>query len=200
MNHAAAQERQKYPEELVPPEEDEIFIPDRTVKRIAKTVESYKTIPGVYRRASLSEEERKPPYWRDSFEAYKRAWPNYGRIECMDLLRTLILHGEMEPLLRLAAHANIRLPSIYAFVEDGYDDFGWSDIKNSMLMAYIGLNMFLVKPELYDPASRSQKLDEMKKKYGLAYTPEMFDYRNTSAYQKILTHLYVVPRHKPRLV
>jgi hypothetical protein len=186
VNDASTQERKQYPEELLPPEHEEVFIPDSTVKRIAKTVKWYKTIwPGD----KLSKAERILPYWLDSFEAIRTTWPLHEVRQSMDLFKTLILYGELEPLLRLAVHPRVRLPALDPYPIGSSADFGWTDIKNSALIAYICLNMFVVKPELYDPTSRTQKLGEMKQKFGLAYSEEMFDYRNTSSYQKLLTHV-----------
>lgn len=192
MDDFSAQERKKYSDKLVPPEDDEIFIPDATVKRIAKTVGYYKTpiSPSPYHKPPLhlSDEERKLEFWLTSIPESTRMYPkNYVR-ECMELLKTLILRGEMEPLLRLASHPGVDLQPLYDFPWDYISEYGWSDIKSCALMAYLCLNMFLVKPELYDPVCKSRKLDEMRKKYGLAYTDAMFDYRNTSSYQKMLMH------------
>jgi hypothetical protein len=186
MDSASAKERKKYPETLTPPKEDEVFIPDSTVKRIATTVKWYKTI---WPEDKLSDVERKLPYWRDSFEALIRVQPRREIRQTMDLLRTLIMYGEMLPLLRLATHPDIRLPTMDPYPTGSFEDFGWTDIKNSALIAYVCLNMFFTKPELYNPASRSQKLAEMEEKLGLVYTEEMFDYRNTSSYQKMLTRV-----------
>jgi hypothetical protein len=210
MDHASAQEREKYPEELIPPEEEEIFIPDHTTKRIEKTIKWYKRGCSKHTAAChsvglcrtgylegtppLSEEERKLPYWRDSFETVQEEWPRYDLRQSVELLKTLLLYNEMEPLLRLVAHPSIRLPMSYARLEYGEVESWCTDIRHSALTAYIGLNMFVVKPELYDPATRLLTLAEMKKKYRLAYTPEMFDYRNTSAYQNMLTRLTYTSR------
>ena len=209
MDDASAQERKKYPDELVPPEEDEIFISDRTVKRVAKSIKWYKRgcskhtaachtvgsckIGHLQETLPLSEEERKLPYWRDNFEAVRQDETRHDPRQSVELLKTLLLYDEMEPLLRLAVHPKICLPIHYAYLENDLESW-CTDIKNSALIAYIGLNMFVVKPELHDPTTRSLALAEMKKKYRLAYTPEMFDYRNTSSYQSILTRVTYTSR------
>ncbi|KAF2689205.1 hypothetical protein K458DRAFT_125172 [Lentithecium fluviatile CBS 122367] len=185
MGHASAQERKNYPDELIPPEDDEIFIPDSSLKRIAKTVKYYKTLR---QKNIISDDERKLPCWMECFDALRLSWPTCGVRDTMELFKTLILYGEMEPLLRLATHAHVRLPDLYSYPLGGGIEDGYTDVKNSALIAYICLNMFFIKPELHDPTSRAHKLDEMKQKFGLSYTEQMFDYRNTSSYQKLLTH------------
>ncbi|KAF2256990.1 hypothetical protein BU26DRAFT_33308 [Trematosphaeria pertusa] len=193
MDDFSAQELEKYPDELTPPTDDEIFIPDSTVKRISKTVKYYKTpkprstYSNEPKELRLTEAERKLPYWllniRDD-----ASYPKDEVLECVELLKTLVSYGEMEPLMRLASHPAVHLQTIWSFPYDRDIEHGWTDIKNCALMAYLCLNMFLVKPELYDPASRSQKLNEMRKARSPVYSGRQCDYRNTSSYQKMLVH------------
>jgi hypothetical protein len=188
MDNASAQERTHYPR-LTPPEDDEIFITDDMVKRTAKTVAHYKQGYEKIPSLSLSEEERKVPFFRKAFYALRRAWPARECCQSLDFLKTLILFDDIQPLLRLAVVPDVEFPHLYAFPEYTSPQHGWNDIKHSALIAYVGLNMFFAKPELYDPTARAHKLEEMVEKYGLSYTPDMFDYRNTFAYQKVLTHV-----------
>ncbi|KAF1951106.1 hypothetical protein CC80DRAFT_576179 [Byssothecium circinans] len=181
INHASTQERRRYPEHLLPPTEDELFIPDTTAKHVAKTVASYKLPDNPSTRQDeraqvLKDEERKLRYWLlHLFEVlyHDYEYPTEIR-ECVELLKTLVVHGEVEPLLRLVSHPDINLAAIWSFphipLSNKCREFGWADVKNCTLMSYLCFNMFLVKPELWDPVAR------------------MYDYRRTSAYQKMLSH------------
>lgn len=198
LDDFSAQERRKYPNDLVPPTDDEVFIPDPVVTRIAKTVRWYKTrhpmdmytTPSYQSSSSkdppLPDSERKIPYWVEMTDECYCIWPKPRAHECIELLKTLLLYGEMEPLFRLATHPDLPLPPLYSFPWEASHEYGWADVKDCALTAYLCLNMFLAKPELHDAASRAYELDALRAAHRLPYAPHMHDYRNTKAYQKML--------------
>lgn len=189
MDDFSKQERAKYPADVTPPEPGEVFIPDSTVKRIAKTVKEYRTPSSNNNHRSdedteLQLEQRQIRSWLsnlriDSCHLY------YRTRETLELLKTMILYGEMEPLLRLAAHPEIWLPRVWN-VDDWSVDVGWSELKDTALAAYICLNVFFIKPELYDVSSRRERLKQMKQCGEATPLPDEMDYRLTGAYQSML--------------
>ncbi|KAF2116488.1 hypothetical protein BDV96DRAFT_644923 [Lophiotrema nucula] len=88
----------------------------------------------------------------------------------------------MDPLFRLAAHPQIYFSRMWRFPEYG----SWLDVKEIALTAYLCLNMFYVKAELWDDYSRRKKLEDMKRRNQPSPPEEMFDYRLTSSYQHML--------------
>ncbi|KAF2639275.1 hypothetical protein P280DRAFT_519467 [Massarina eburnea CBS 473.64] len=196
VNESVSQERERYAKDVTPPAEDEVFIQDSTARRIAKTVASYKapdmlSTPQDTKDRTLTNEERRLSHWLSSLNKIKHEDRLYDSVhplelrECVELLKTLLLYGEMEPLLRLASHPDVDLRSIWTFPWQN-NNYGWTDVKNCALMSYLCFNIFLAKPELWDPVARTKRLGEMKQKYGLAYTEQMYDYRNTKGYQRML--------------
>ena len=129
----------------------------------------------------MEERERKLQYWYNTVTWYS-CHASDSVHECNQLLRTLLLWGEMDPLFRLASHPQIFFSRMWRFPEDGT----WVEVKDIALMAYLCLNMFYVKSELWDGCNRKKKLEETKQKR-LSATPEgPLDYRLTSSYQHML--------------
>ncbi|KAF2463437.1 uncharacterized protein BDR25DRAFT_319960 [Lindgomyces ingoldianus] len=189
LNDFSTQERAKYPAFYTPPESDEVFISDASVSRIAKTVKEYKAHSWLYgdihrpEDLALRPEERRIQFWITNIQDGSR-YPPQSVHEMLELLKTLLLWGEMDPLFRLAAHSDVWLPRVWSI--ETYADHGWADVKNLALTAYICLNVLYLKPELYDATMREEKMKDLKKRNEAIPSPEQFDYRLTSSYQETL--------------
>ncbi|KAJ4297975.1 hypothetical protein N0V90_005874 [Kalmusia sp. IMI 367209] len=192
IDEFSASERKKYDEDLTPPTNDEIFISDTTKKRTAKTVRWYKTYNETY-RYSISKgdleliEERKASHWIQHLgeREINTSYPSIDVYNTVELLKTLILHGEMEPLLRLAVHPKVSLQPTWYFPWE-MPQFGLADVKDSALLAYLCLNMLLLKPELYDNEMRSAKIKEIHMEHSSPLSEESFDYRLAGCYHKMM--------------
>ncbi|KAK3203086.1 hypothetical protein GRF29_112g188247 [Pseudopithomyces chartarum] len=108
-----------------------------------------------------------------------------------ELLRTLILYGEMDVLFRIASHPDVCLPKLWTqggkFAFD-LGCWGLSEVKETALLAYICLNVFYLKPELYDSKMRERMLKEKSQRHSQTLPTEAYDYRLTSAYQQMLVY------------
>lgn len=199
-----SQERQRYPEKMAPPADDEVLISERTAERIAETVVLCKDIylprpdPLTSDRSDamvLTAEERKVSFWTWRVALSHDTTRNWlalknRHMRCTEIVNILALHGEMEPLLRIASRRDSHFEEILACWDSSK---GWRLILNLALKAYLCLNMFLAKPELCDQKQRTQRLQEMTLKYKLPYTEQIYDYRNTSSYQGMLISCTYTP-------
>ncbi|MCJ1327660.1 hypothetical protein MMC10_004332 [Thelotrema lepadinum] len=71
-----------------------------------------------------------------------------------DLPKILLMHRQMEPLLRLASHPEVRLERCFQPWGMTPREHGWEGVLRAALSAYIGLNVLFLKPETWP--SRSQ--------------------------------------------
>ncbi|KAJ5377006.1 hypothetical protein N7509_013892 [Penicillium cosmopolitanum] len=85
---------------------------------------------------------------------------------------TLLLYGEMEPILRVCAHPEnyLRFWHDGSYFE-GPHDLGWEELCRQMLSVYVSLNVAYCFPETWDSASGRT---------------EEKDYRNARFYQQTL--------------
>lgn len=170
-------ERAKYAEKYELLDPDDIIISPVTERKIKKTVERHNdpTLP-------LSLEEKRVSYWID-YSNPSFCWNfNAGRCRCktpINLLKMLLLHGEMDTILKIAAQWNICLRPKSNF-PGSFRIHGWTDVAVPALTAYICLNVLYLRPETYDPTFRKTWSDQSAKK------GEELDYRRTSSYQKML--------------
>ncbi|KAH7122278.1 hypothetical protein B0J11DRAFT_334727 [Dendryphion nanum] len=187
IDEFSSQERAKYPADLTVPSDNEPLLNIATKKRIWKTVERYKTAVPLHLNSSnadhyvLRSEECFLPHWLSSLNTITTSvWGTKDTEYIMHLLKTLIIYGEMEPLLRLASHTDAQRYIDASFL---VGDHSWSNIQNHALMSYLCLNVLILKPELHDDTSRVQRLEQMKSNGETTPPKDEFDYRFTYAYQ-----------------
>jgi hypothetical protein len=189
VNDFSVQERKKYPslEEITPLEPDEPFITEASATRIAKaTKRDNSTSPCTAKCPSLTDEERRISSWVIELNEPSYPYPDKSLSLLLEWFKALVLYGDMEPLLRLAAHPDVQLQRVWDYP---YEE-GWEELKDTFLTAYICLNVFTLKPELWDPASRAAKIASLRRPGTMMSssksTPENWDYRLTSSYQWML--------------
>lgn len=187
----SAVERRKYNPTFVPPEPDERVISKAAVSRMAATVLKYK------RQGDNLETSIRPSEVLSEYECTPRrfvsdTYPCEGDMdhtisECCEQTKALLLYGEMNALFHLSAH-----PSIYFYRlwdEDIYANsagFGLRRLMDAMLQAYLCLNVLMLKPELWDDASRTHYLKEEQSAHRTTFECTVYDYRLTAAYQRML--------------
>ncbi|KFG83944.1 hypothetical protein MANI_020711 [Metarhizium anisopliae] len=91
----------------------------------------------------------------------------------LEILKLLLLYGEMDPILRICAHPEIDYEN-WHHVGPCYDEFpdvGWDRIYINALDAYLCLNIVYCFPEVWEPASGRTARQ---------------DYRNTYMYQRVM--------------
>ncbi|KAF2741217.1 hypothetical protein EJ04DRAFT_507071 [Polyplosphaeria fusca] len=188
-------ERKKYDADPAIPDLDEIIISEDAVKRMSKTVQQYKTeFPA---RSSpddvLSLYKRTARLFVDETTASEGDMHN-SLFDVCEQTKTMIMYGEMDTLFRLATHPRVWFGRLWD--EDQYANshgFGLSRLKESALLAYICLNVLFLKPELYDPVSRMNFIEEETKAHRQTLSPDLYDYRLTAAYQHMLLYCTAVP-------
>ncbi|ORX96036.1 hypothetical protein BCR34DRAFT_593984 [Clohesyomyces aquaticus] len=191
-NDSSAKERVKYQAKQTPPEPDEIFISDVTVVNISKEAEAYKD-PLLYEpwypdrptTVRMQREERCIPFWIANL---RTDWDDdFGidNLHTLQILRSLLHLGDLDPLFRVAAHPDISLAESWILPRAYCLCTGWSDINDAALRAYICLNAFYLKSETHNTEyrnERSQELHSSQKTH--TARPETFDYRCTCSYQQ----------------
>lgn len=188
-------ERKKYNTEYsVPEQRDEIIIPDTTLDKIRNVAQEY--MKGHAREYPEGVENPIP-----HIDKTMKTWisvsqntdchPDSEDLLTDELLRTLILYGEMDVLFRIASHPDVCLPKLWTqggkFAFD-LGCWGLSEVKETALLAYICLNVFYLKPELYDSKMRERMLKEKSQRHSQTLPTEAYDYRLTSAYQQMLVY------------
>ncbi|KAE8550498.1 hypothetical protein EYB25_006725 [Talaromyces marneffei] len=194
-----ASERRKYPEKFDIPDEDDLILDDAVTQKIAPLVYKWRKayekdleqIPGA-KKSSLRKlcthddgfkcgcaipfQERKADAFLRQY-ALNGCWEFY---ECnskafynIEVVKTLILYGEMDPILRVCAHPYVDFKSWESQYQCYCMDYdaGWDIIYKSALSAYLSLNILYCFPSLWDPASS---------------TSRPTDYRSTKLYQRML--------------
>jgi len=95
-----------------------------------------------------------------------------------EIFQALILYGEMDTVLRIAAHPDNDMQRWRCACNQGYnqytDDIGWQRISDMAISAYILLNVIYCLPETWSPSEQG----ESKK-----------DYRRTQTYQELVRKL-----------
>lgn len=203
----SAIERRKFATEPPVPDEDEVLISDASVRKMARTVLRYKGgarhWPMHYDMdgsggldISISLDDILSPYERSAKRFIQDTMPGEGDMfdeaqEACEQTKTMLMYGEMDALLSLAAH-----PQVYFYRLWHEDDwanahgFGLYKLVEAALEAYICLNVIFLFPELYDPASRA-RAQAAKKHETVRNT--VYDYRLTAAYQQMLLSCTGVP-------
>ncbi|KAJ8118104.1 hypothetical protein OPT61_g844 [Boeremia exigua] len=190
-------ERKKYVASPIPPELDERVIPEEAVRKMARTVLHYKGQLDELHESNFSNA-------LSLYECTPRRFVSdthpcegdmfHGLRDCCEQTKTMLIYGEMNSLFHLAAHPEVRFYRLWD--EDIYanaNGFGLNKLKDSMLQAYICLNIMVLKPELYDPTSRQAFLQAEMNAHRTTSDPNLYDYRLTAAYQRMLLCCTGVP-------
>ena len=173
-------ERRKYPEVYGVPAPEEIVLSEDTVRKISPTVYRYRQFDQYYQsrvvrkvrnvvcshppghpdcHCPVSVEDRKmssfiiDPCTGECFQFYQT---NERSFYSLELVNTLLLHNQMDPILRICSHPERRYLSWWSerqceCMED--PDVGWGVLCKKALMTYICLNTLYCYPELWDPVS-----------------------------------------------
>lgn len=187
----SAVERTKYNVAQSPPEMDEKVITKDAVKKMAGTVLRYKG-EGVATRDGHMTDDALSPYECTAQRFVSDTYLNEGDMddgirEACEQTKTMLMYGEMDALIRLAAHPSVHFHRLWD--ESQYANsqgFGLSKLKDTVLRAYICLNVVFLQPELYDPPSRQAYLRAEAKANRTTFQPDFYDYRLTAAYQRML--------------
>lgn len=121
INEHSTCERRKYPEKYDPPKPTDVILDDKVVRKINPTVkrwrheleheicqdfEEHDPLPIIPR------EERKMVAFLRKYESndcYEFALCNKDAFFNLEIVKTLILYGEMDPVLRVCAHPDVDL-------------------------------------------------------------------------------------------
>ncbi|KAJ3546670.1 hypothetical protein NM208_g1776 [Fusarium decemcellulare] len=178
----SSNERKKYPQHYDPPDLNEIIVSDDTVRRIGATVSRWcarafefptkppqdtQALTAARRRVSAFLIQLSTNNWRHIY-LDKESFYNF------ELLKTLVLYGEMDPVFKICAHPDNDLLSFWVQNRNFYtdrDDIGWEHIPKMAFKAYLCLNLLYCYPELWDEKSGRHAGN---------------DYRSTKAYQQTL--------------
>ncbi|KAK2765557.1 hypothetical protein FQN54_008411 [Arachnomyces sp. PD_36] len=187
-------ERKKYPQTYTAPRKDEILLDDELVRKISPTVRRWRnackaeadySCGGKICQQGEGQKCRCPdiPYEERRMSAFTKKWELSSCYQFMnvnkaaffngELVKTLILYGDMDVLLRACAHPRVGIESWWSAgpCYDSYPDLGWDQIYKAALSAYICLNVLYCFPHVWDKASRET---------------EEKSYRDTKCYQNLL--------------
>lgn len=206
-------ERRKYSEnDQGPPQRDDIVIDDDVAKRILPTVHRWRRSNSRYRhvretperhlcthekgdkrcRCVLPLEERRMSSflrkhrWNDCYQFFEINKESFLNLE---IVKILLLHGEMNTILRVCSHPDVDLENWWEQAQCMCvgPDLGWEHICKLALDSYILLNLLHCFPETWDPP-----------------LPRQNDYRRTKAYQYLVRqvtmgdHTSVIPTYPHR--
>ncbi|OOQ91070.1 hypothetical protein PEBR_02372 [Penicillium brasilianum] len=176
LEEAVASARAKYPARYDPPAEDEVLLDDRIIRKIEDDVIQWRESPdaietGVDKSPPIPREMRLTSAFLHDLREHdcgKFTEVNGKGFFNLEIIKLLIIHGEMEPVLRACAHENA---AIGKWERAGTYDAGWDMLHRHALSAYLSLNIIYCLPEFWDPAAGGKP----KK-----------DYRDTRTYQAML--------------
>lgn len=215
MQEHAESERRKWPETFDPPEPEDVILSDAVVKKISATVRRYSSkddysilgsnFPRTMNRSytgqlcnhqgsesachcPIAYEERKSKFLAHKFEqndCYQFFDVNGEAYRCLELVKTLLLHGELESVLQIVSNpaADYHTQRRWEIMECqcSSEDLGWGSICNFALMAYLALNLLYCFPSLHNrPPAEQSRIDS---------SGPVEDYRETRMYQKMLARL-----------
>ncbi|KAL4736683.1 hypothetical protein BDV11DRAFT_193357 [Aspergillus similis] len=115
-------------------------------------------------------------------DCYKFYEANRGAFANLELVKTLLLYGEMDPILRACSHPGVDYAQ-WKDVRECYDvstQLGWKTLYQHALDAYLILNVIYCLPESWDA--------ETQRRYQTNNpgSPTEHGYRNTAMYQKMV--------------
>ncbi|KAH8696549.1 hypothetical protein BGW36DRAFT_321877 [Talaromyces proteolyticus] len=195
-------ERKKYLARFDVPNEDDVLLTDATTQKISPLVYKWRhryhwdlavpsetkslTSPSLRRlcthndgfrcRCAIPFQERKVSSFLRQYTSnrcYEFFKLNTEAFYNIELVKTLLLYREMEPILRVCAHPNVDIEEWQSQAQCYCEvyDAGWDIVYESALNAYLCLNILYEFPALWDSTSSSSKLA---------------DYRSTKLYQRTL--------------
>lgn len=193
-------ERENYPSSYDVTGSNDLLIDDVTESKIRNTVRRYRmaTTRGKQRgycpspcpvtymhgcTCPLSPVDRSILPWKleDNLnQCVEYPSPHHDSTE---LFKTLLLHGQIDALLRIAAQPSASIEIIWASV-CCRGQIGWGELMRSTLMSYICLNVSFLKPETYDATARAAYLKEEHR--NPPTKPEDLDYRKAEGYERML--------------
>ncbi|KFY41490.1 hypothetical protein V494_02970 [Pseudogymnoascus sp. VKM F-4513 (FW-928)] len=190
-------EREKYPQSYDEVGPSDFLIDDVTEAKIRNTVRRARMAntrdyghrgpcPVTYIHGCtcpISPEDRTILPWKvvDNMNQY----PTYPspHEDSPDLLNALLLHGQIDALLRIAAQPSANLKALWDPISyRGSTGFG--ELMRATLMSYICLNVSYLKPETYNATARAAYL--AKEHRDPPTELEDMDYRKTRGYVKML--------------
>lgn len=202
----SAHERSKYPNPVIPPDADEIVLSQKTAEKISKTVLHYRNSNNKLGRRStcvnsgtytcpcqLCLPERQIGVWITDLSCKRTSCRDcccgYGRnhTDLGELANTLLLYGEMETLLGIAAHPEVSLVTIWElpyFCDSS--SFGIQDLMVCALTSYVFFNMVYLHPETWEAEARQKWVAE-KRKHGMVIEEEEVDYRKMVSWEKVVS-------------
>jgi hypothetical protein len=181
VGSASDSERAKYPAiyEAAAPEEEVIH--SKVASKIEPTVRRYRsTNPRLsgrrlcrpecgrtsYCTCQLSPEERSMSFWLSEIPCHCTMFncccDSLGHTDAVELTKTLLIHGEMDTLLRISAHPHVNLALLWDYPWICSDEFGWDELVRCALLSYICLNVFFLKSETHNTTSRAEYLENEK--------------------------------------
>ncbi|KAJ5783045.1 hypothetical protein N7457_004819 [Penicillium paradoxum] len=185
-------ERKKYPATYEPADPTDIILGPEIVQKISPTVRRWRSYgcrgkcpsgicevaksTDVCRCTPIPDEEKKASAFLRPFgprDCYKFFELNGEAFYNLEVVKTLLLYGEMDTILRVCALPGVNLEKWWCERECMCEtpELGWDQVCIKALRAYICLNMVYCFPKTWDEASGK--------------TPET-DYRNSKFYQYTL--------------
>ena len=193
LNEFSDSERAKYSEEYEPPSPEDKVLTAQTARNIQLTIKRCREEHPRQNADNglMSEDEHRMNVWLNYKSCtccgnnydYKGHWPT------LTIFKSLILHDEMDTLLRINSHPDTRLVDYWlASCCWHHDGWGWLELVRKALMVYVCLNVFFAKGETHDPSMHQQSLSTTA--YARRPIPlhNESDYRSTYAYQLMLIH------------
>ncbi|CAM1503880.1 Fc.00g014710.m01.CDS01 [Cosmosporella sp. VM-42] len=181
LDHARC-ERQKYPQTYVPPKEDDIVLTDVVAKKIEATVYRWRLDHNVYDEFGSVQEpsprglcqhkdkaticECPLPFAERKMSAFIRQYKdnpcwwffeenmNTEGFFNLEVVKTLLLYGEMDPILKVCTDPRIDLKSWWqkSLCQCEDPDLGWDTICRLAVDAYLVLNVLHCFPKTWDDA------------------------------------------------
>lgn len=117
--------------------------------------------------------------FNDCYNFYRA---NRGAFLNLELVKTLLLYGEMDPILRACSHPEVDYAQWKSVTEcsDVPIQLGWKVLHQHTLDAYLALNVIYCLPESWDAETRRRNQTHKPA------SPTANDYKNTALYQKMV--------------
>jgi hypothetical protein len=190
-------ERSKYPNPIPPPDPDDNIISEQIAKKISKTVTHYRSTNYQLQRSHnndprcpLTLPERRMKIWIEELHCDEACIDccclTYNHSDMTELLKTLLLYGEMETLLKIVAHSSISLTSKWDLPWQCGGGLGIGELMRCALMSYIFLNVVYLHTETWELSARRNWVAE-KRKAEMVVTEQEVDYRRMVAWEKIVS-------------
>ncbi|KAH8682579.1 hypothetical protein BX600DRAFT_506160 [Xylariales sp. PMI_506] len=202
ISEDSAAQRRSYPESYTPPERFDIVLSDAVVRKISPLMfylrdsgrnESWRrgvrgpltTEPcGHDRKAKCGCPISVPEMEMRAFlrkYVYNECWDFLTRNEFaylgIEMVKALLLTGEMDSLLRIFSHPDVDFLNWWSAGQCGCvgQTLGWDMLAKTALHSYICLNVLYCLPELWNPDLSREQQDR--------------DYRSTKCYQSMLRNV-----------